>query len=573
MFRIRPRFLALSLLLASSALLAQPQAASPTASSTTITAVTRLVNIELVVRDSSGNPVHGLTAKDFTVKEDGKPQQLDLFEDRSLPAPADSYHSPATATPGRPNEFSNIPASGTSDAAVNIILFDLADTPQLDQVYAAHQLIQFCKSLPPGHHVALFLLTTRLHMVQDLTGSSDDLVAAASRIQAKEETLLRSKDEKMQTADILANWEIAIGRPNSFIQRLKDEIASEDIRDLVQRARLVNDAFAQIARATAGYSGRKNLLWLAEDFPVGFTPSLQIDTGVPDHGTGYVNVRDTANLIASSQISVFPIALSGIATEGVSAAMSGSSAAGAKYGETLQNQFNERRALYDTMNDVARETGGKAFYGTNDFAGALHEVVAQDAEEYTLAYRPTNANWDGRYRKISVQTNGRRYSLSYRRGYCATPEGGASVRAEMGDAMQLKNSLDATQLRLRADLVPSQLGEKTVSIDTTVDASDLTYVTDSAGLRHAQILVALLAAPAPGAKASQTDPGALVPATQTSTALNIDLDPTQYADLLRSGLHFRQQLPLLTGSYRLRIGVAQTGTHRFGTLMIPVTIP
>ncbi len=570
------RHFALSLTLAAFCLveLAHPSKAFPEpqspASTTTVTSVTRLVTIELVVRDSAGNPVHGLTAKDFTIKEDGKPQTLSLFEDRSQPV-ADSYHSPAAPTPGRPNEFSNIPATGSPDRAINIVLFDLVDTPQLDQGYAQRQLIKFCKALPPGHQVALLVLTTRLTLLQDFTGNSDDLVAAAGRVQAKEQDLLRSKDEKMRTDDMIQDLANAIGHPSPLPSALKDQIESDDNNNLARRARIVTDAFAQIARATAGYSGRKNLVWLAEDFPIGFAPFTQIDKIVYRHVSDFVNVSDTANLIASSQISVYPVALSGLTNDGFSAAMSGSSAAGNAYGATLQRQFNERRALYDTMSDVARETGGKAFFGTNDFAGALHEVVAQDADEYTLAYRPTNAKWDGQYRKISIQANGRHDSLSYRRGYYATPEANrdAPVAAEMGEAMQSRNSLDATQLRLRADLLsplpaPPQPGHKTVILDTTLDASDLTYTTDAAGHRHAQIVVALLAAPE-----AKTD----APPPQISSALNVDLDPTQYADLLRSGLHFRQQMPLASGTYHLRIGVAQSGTHRFGTLMIPVTIP
>ena len=38
-----------------------------------------IVSVDVVVRDSSGNIVRGLTAKDFTVLEDGKPQKIETF--------------------------------------------------------------------------------------------------------------------------------------------------------------------------------------------------------------------------------------------------------------------------------------------------------------------------------------------------------------------------------------------------------------------------------------------------------------------------------------------------------------
>src|SRR5688500_9537635 len=38
-----------------------------------------IVSVDVVVRDSSGNVVRGLTPKDFVVSEDGKPQKIETF--------------------------------------------------------------------------------------------------------------------------------------------------------------------------------------------------------------------------------------------------------------------------------------------------------------------------------------------------------------------------------------------------------------------------------------------------------------------------------------------------------------
>src|SRR6188474_2058197 len=38
-----------------------------------------IVSVDVVVRDSAGNIVRGLTAKDFTVSEDGKAQKIETF--------------------------------------------------------------------------------------------------------------------------------------------------------------------------------------------------------------------------------------------------------------------------------------------------------------------------------------------------------------------------------------------------------------------------------------------------------------------------------------------------------------
>ena len=51
----------------------------------TFNSSTQLVVETVAVKDKSGKPVEGLTAKDFTVTEDGVPQTISFFEYQKLP--------------------------------------------------------------------------------------------------------------------------------------------------------------------------------------------------------------------------------------------------------------------------------------------------------------------------------------------------------------------------------------------------------------------------------------------------------------------------------------------------------
>src|SRR5262245_52037465 len=71
-----------------------PQAARPAASApqgqqpsptVTFTSTTQLVVEAVTVKDKDGKPIEGLTAKDFTVTEDGKPQTISCVEFQKLP--------------------------------------------------------------------------------------------------------------------------------------------------------------------------------------------------------------------------------------------------------------------------------------------------------------------------------------------------------------------------------------------------------------------------------------------------------------------------------------------------------
>src|SRR5258708_6306709 len=54
----------------------------------TLTAGTQLVVETVVVKDKKGNPIDGLTAKDFTITEDGAAQSIRFCEHQSLPQTA-----------------------------------------------------------------------------------------------------------------------------------------------------------------------------------------------------------------------------------------------------------------------------------------------------------------------------------------------------------------------------------------------------------------------------------------------------------------------------------------------------
>src|SRR5438045_521456 len=61
----------------------------------TFQVTTNLVVVNVTAKDKNGNPLEGLKASDFTVTEDGKPQQIGVFEyqrleDATLPAPTPS---------------------------------------------------------------------------------------------------------------------------------------------------------------------------------------------------------------------------------------------------------------------------------------------------------------------------------------------------------------------------------------------------------------------------------------------------------------------------------------------------
>src|SRR5215813_6976568 len=101
-----------------------------------IRTTTRLVIVDVVAKNSRGEPVTDLKSEDFTVLEDGKPQQVKVF----------NFQSRATASikalplPASPDIVTNIPTY-QANGALNIILLDGLNTSLPRQTYMRERMI------------------------------------------------------------------------------------------------------------------------------------------------------------------------------------------------------------------------------------------------------------------------------------------------------------------------------------------------------------------------------------------------------------------------------------------------
>jgi VWFA-related protein len=391
-------------------------------------------------------------------------------------------------------------------------------------------------------------------------------------------SFIRSKDEAMQDDDSITRFLQAIGGrdPGGTAGKLKAEEGNQEAIRQDNRGYLTVAALAELARATRGYPGRKNLLWLSEDFPV--SVGAQITDPRFRRGTAdLAQARETANLIADSQISVYPISLLGLEESGIPSSSSGigsvsgiggpsGSTLHPQTGDTNQNQFGARSDLRFATNDLADQTGGEAFVATNDFAGALRRSMLDGSNYYTLAYRPTNEKWNNQFRKIHVElAGGKSGTLEYRRGYFANPDTHppADSAKDLHIALQPETP-ESTMLALRSRVRLPDAQHPALAVDSVLDPSNATFTTTADGKHHAQFLV-LLVALNDGEQQVAAPP-------QTSGVLKLDLAPDQYKIAMTSGVPVHQELTLKPGKYRLRLGVSDMSTHNLGTLDMPVDL-
>jgi len=576
------------------------QGASPdqSASVPVIHATSRLVLVDVVVTDHNGKFMPGLKAGDFTVFEDKQPQRVSAFAVNVAPTAPAKPRPPIQLPPHQYTNFTFLKPD--SDQPVTVLLMDMLNTSGIDQAYARKQMIQFLKELPPGRLIALFVLTTKLKMIQGFSGDSDTLIAAAKAMLRFESPFTSPEAQRQQEENGATALENNAGTPSSgpggpnsassmpiapIGQAIRDAMAAQDSFQKIERMDLTLHALDVLAQSVAGYPGRKNLIWLSAEFPVTFGPDItpynqashplneniknETNHQLRDLETEAPPVQQTAALIAAARMAVYPVDVRGQISIGtgvdISAPTSGLSALDMQneVGATSSRQTTAIWDAHEAMADVARETGGRAFYGTNDLKNAMSRSVEQGSSYYTLAYIPTNRDWTGKYRKIEVKATTPGTELVYRRGYYALQEhelGTARAAAAMSAAMQ-PTVPEFTGLLLKVQVLPPDAEHDKVQIDYAVDAHDINFI-DADQRKKASIDFV--------AAAWDKD---LKPVGRTAGGMDTTLRPEAYQQVMRTGLPFHQELDLKPGTYTLRLGVLDRGSHKIGSVQASVTVP
>ena len=557
----------------------------------------RLVQLDVAVLDSKGRPVTGLQASDFTVLEEGKPQQVRNFEPhvRSLTAAAAAPAAPRTLPP---NTFANT-LDVSSDEPLNILLLDMWNTPVTDQAYARKQTIQFLKSLPKGRTLAMYVLGRRLTMLQGFTDDASTLVASAEKIMTEDSLLLRTDAERQQVqgatenvgrvarpgvnapgapagalSNIASGGSLDLGNAQA---RLRSDASMEADRT-AERIYTTLDALTALSRSVSSYPGRKNLIWLSGSFPVRLKPSsaenIQLGLGSSAPTSGLQNapnfpaaLRATAMALATARIAVYPMDVRGIQVGGVdigvgaaeSASFAGTDNPGA-FKDNLGTQSATRFEEHSAMQEVADQTGGALLNG-NDVKDAIGRAIDDGSSYYAMAYTPEK--FEGQqFRKIEVKVNRPGVKLAYRPGYFPNSKSDADAPKSNPLIVAMQPGVpSSTVIPITVQVLPPDGTNKKTRITYTIDISGIEFDDTPEHRKRAIIDCIAVAFSRQGA-----------PVGQISNTLDATLPLADYNAAMKSGLVVPQELDLPPGQYTLRVGVMDRGSQKIGTLEAPLAI-
>jgi len=550
---------------------------------------TRLVVLDVVVTDNKQNPIRGLKASDFTILEKHTPQTILNFDEHE-PPPQGAPLQPVKLPPNTFTNYTPLPA----DAPLNILLLDALNTPMKDQSYVRYQMLKFLDSMTPGTRIAVFGLTTHLRILQGFTTDPEVLRAVLSG------------KKNLPQGSVLLNDPVSGDYPGSDMDALGsldfDEVSANVAQfqaevqsfQLEMRARYTLDGMNDLARYLSGIPGRKNLIWFSGSFPLDILPDGDLEDPFAVMASSEDEFRETTDLLTASQVAVYPVDARGLMTQPMfSAANSGRMFARnpAAMTQAIGAWGQQTAAEHQTMDAMAEATGGKAFYNTNGLKEAVQKSIELGSHYYTLTYTPTNNEWKGEYRSITVKMAqpGTGYQLYYRRGYYADDPDrpiephAAAVPAPtaMGTAM-LRGAPSPTQIIFEAYIAPvSATPDATVAIGNEiapkvhgpymsytvnygVDPSHILFQTTPDGIHHARVEFIVLLYDADGTLLNSV----------SNTAV-IHMDAATFTAMQQHGLQMSQILsvpvdPKQKHEYFFRAGVHDLGSDRVGAIEVPV---
>ncbi len=599
----RARFIyLLAIVAATASSLAQtaPQIQSGPAVST-IKANAQLVVVDVVVTDSKQIPIHNLKATDFTLLENGAPQQITGFEEHyALTAAQASKVTPTRPLP--PGIFSNftpLPANG----AVNVLLLDALNTKMKDQSFVREQLREFLKNTPAGTRIAIFVLNDRLIMLQGFTSDLALLKSVVDRTVPGSSILIGDNTGNhdnvgnggTQTASQVMT-SIAGGDMAELIASVQQAEAVQAAADTQNRALQTLNAMNQLAHFLSGIPGRKNLIWFSGSFPLTIFPDSSIAHPFAVVASMEDEFRETTSLLGRSQVAVYPIDARGLQTLGNPIANESGPASSGKGLTMAQSKlFQDNANEHATMYQMAADTGGHAYVDTNGLSKAVAQAIDGGSNYYTLSYTPTTNAQDGKFRKIQLKLAEPGVTMSYRSGYYADDAAAKSKHAlDLAHATPAQaNSLtkammrgapDATEILLKLQVLPANdaVEDKVVpgntfnlaqatklnvkgpfrryAIDIAADAKNIQITPTPDG--HYQFLTEIITC--------VYDPFGVLINTAVQKAHG-NLSPSSYANMSHTGLPFHQEVSVpVSGQYYIRTSVHDLETDRYGSVEVPV---
>jgi VWFA-related protein len=508
-----------------------------------IRVTTELVLVNLVARDKKGNLVRDLKKEDFTLFEDGKKQEISTFDfenvDQVLTAGA--AEPTVSGATGEANLLRTAkkaePSLDARDRRLMLLFFDFSamDPEQIDRaVDAARKFVS--TKMQPADLMALVSLATNMRVDLDFTDDRDKLMKALSAYTSGE-------GQGFDTGSS-GTSEGAAETSGAFTADDSDYNTFSADRKLL--------ALQSLMQALGKLPQKKSLIY----FSNGISQS-----GVDNQSA----LRATTAAAVKANVSIYSLDIRGLQAfppggEAQAASLHGQSAYS---GQSVLNDLNNNASSQETLATLSSDTGGKAFFDSNDFSGVFSQVQKDTSAYYVLGFSSNNPLKDGRFRHLKVQVNRPELKLDYRSGYYAGRDFEHLNRADR--EQQLEDELAAQLPQVDVPLYAGSAyfrqddSHYYLAVSLVIPGSQIPFVTEK-DKDNATIDII-----------GQVLSDGKFPVGQLRDTVKLAVDSTR--QVRRKNVQYNTGFVLAPGTYHLKFVVRENQTGRMGSFETDVQIP
>ena len=514
----------------------------------TIRVSTQLVVEAVEVKDKKGNPIEGLTAKDFTLTENGVPQTISFCEPQKLP------QTPLAAPPA-PQQPENITIydklSRTrittetpgklryNDRRLLALYFDMTAMPPSDQLRALGAAKKFINTqMTAADRVAILRYSGgSVDVLQDFTDDRNRLLSIIQTMIVGEGQGYGESASDAGTSDIGS----AFGQDDSEFNIFNTD------RQLA--------ALQTAAKMLSQLSEKKLLVYFASGLRLnGLDNQAQLHATIDSAiraGVSFWPI-DARGLVAQAPL--------GDATQGSQGNIGMYSGAAAL---ALTGNFQQSQ---DTLYALAGDTGGKALLDYNDLAKGIVQAQDSVSSYYIIGYYTSLTTQDGKFRRIKISLNGNlSANLDYRQGYYAGKTfnkfTAADKERQLEDALMLEDPITDLTIAMEVDYFQLNRAEYFVPIIVKIPGRELALA-KRGGAEHTLIdFIGEI----------KDSYGSTV--TNVRDKVNIKLTDATALELAKRPIEYDAGFTILPGKYSIKFLARDDETGRIGTYETTFVIP
>lgn len=535
----------------------------------TLKTESNLVEVGVVVRDSRGHPIGGLSKSDFEIEDAGKKQEITAFSVETFKPLTRPAQPPAAKTPPPAPE---VPKSKPAQRYV-ALLFDDFSLPHGQQVQVKAAAMRFLKEgLAEGDRVGLF--TTSGKQVLPFTDDVARLAAAVDqynsfpritdggicpKLTPYDAYLIANKIDyetyAVKNAELIACSRgraqpptISRGKIGAWPFPGTDQIMMQaegmwtQIRNTSARAL---DTMVRLVDYMAQLPGKRMVLLTSSGFLVAtLEAEHQEVVNHALHAEVVINALDAKGLYADD-----PPEVTRGATE-----------------RSIQRMVEVGGKDKDLGNDVmailAASTGGLFFQNNNDLNLGFRELGMIPEVSYLLGFSPSEAP-NGKFHGLKVRLKTRdNHLIQARPGYWAAMKKQQEPVLERRIDREVMGigAVGELAAAISAEAAKTDAGEPAVEVVLNIDARKFPFV-EKNGLRSQRLIFIA---------ALFDESGTFV--TGTELQVQFALQEATYVRMTQTGMEMSVALQAPAGTYRLR-GVAQAGIDgKLAASTLPVQV-